>query len=62
VFKKFKMMSVAMVEIKKTLKSLHFLISLATAAKFVLLIPISMAYLVPLDVDVTGNITVKLCE
>jgi hypothetical protein len=49
VFKKFKMMSVA-------------IISLATAAKFVLLIPISMAYLVPLDVDVTGNITVKLCE
>ena len=35
---------------------------MATAAKFVLLIPISMAYLVPLDVDVTGNITAKLCE
>ena len=30
------------------------------AAKFVL--PIPLAYLVPLDVDVTGNITAKLCE
>jgi hypothetical protein len=40
-----------------------FLISMATAAKFVLLIPIFfLAYLVPLDVDVTGNITAKLCE
>ena len=35
---------------------------MATAATFVLLIPIFMAYLVPLDVDVTGNITAKLCE
>ena len=35
---------------------------MATAAKFVLPIPIFLAYLVPLDVDVTGNITVKLCE
>jgi hypothetical protein len=35
---------------------------MATAAKFVLPIPILLAYLVPLDVDVTGNITVKLCE
>ena len=35
---------------------------MATAAKFVLLIPIFLAYLVPLDVDVTGNITVKLSE
>ena len=35
---------------------------MATAAKFVLLIPIFMAYLVPLDVDVTGNIIAKLCE
>jgi hypothetical protein len=34
----------------------------ATAAKFVLPIPIFLAYLVPLDVDVTGNITAKLCE
>jgi hypothetical protein len=25
-------------------------------------IPIFLAYLVPLDVDVTGNITAKLCE
>jgi hypothetical protein len=29
---------------------------MATAAKFVLLIPIFLAYLVPVDVDVTGNI------
>jgi hypothetical protein len=35
---------------------------MATAAKFVLLIPIFLAYLVPLDVDVTGNITAKLSE
>jgi hypothetical protein len=35
---------------------------MATAAKFVLSIPIFLAYLVPLDVDVTGNITAKLCE
>ena len=35
---------------------------MATAAKFVLPIPIVLAYLVPLDVDVTGNITAKLCE
>ena len=33
---------------------------MATVAKFVL--PIFLAYLVPLDVDVTGNITAKLCE
>jgi hypothetical protein len=39
-----------------------FFISMATAAKFVLLILICLAYLVPLDVDVTGNITAKLCE
>jgi hypothetical protein len=31
-------------------------------AKFVLPIPIFLAYLVPLDVDVTGNITAKICE
>jgi hypothetical protein len=37
-------------------------ISTATAAKFVLPILIFLAYLVPLDVDVTGNITAKLCE
>ena len=35
---------------------------MATAAKFVLPIPILLAYLVPLDVDVAGNITAKLCE
>ena len=35
---------------------------MATAAKFALPIPICLAYLVPLDVDVTGNITAKLCE
>ena len=35
---------------------------MATAAKFVLPIPILLAYLVPLDVDVTGNTTAKLCE
>ena len=35
---------------------------MATAAKFVLPIPTFLAYLVPLDVDVTGNITAKMCE
>jgi hypothetical protein len=39
-----------------------FFISMATAAKFVLPNPIFLAYLVPLDVDVTGNITAKICE
>jgi hypothetical protein len=39
-----------------------FFISMATAAKVVLPIPIFLAYLVPLDVDVTGNITAKLSE
>jgi hypothetical protein len=51
-----------MKEIKKNLKSPLFFISMATAAKFVLLILILLAYLFPLDVDVTGNITAKLCE
>jgi hypothetical protein len=46
----------------KNLKNLPFLISMATVAKFVLPILILLAYLVPLDVDVTGNITAKLCE
>ena len=32
---------------------------MATAAKFILPIPIFLAYLVPLDVDVTGNINAK---
>ena len=44
------------------LKIPPFFISMATAAKFALPIPIVLAYLVPLDVDVTGNITVKLFE
>ena len=44
------------------LKNPPFFISMATAAKFVLPIPIFLTYLVPLDVDVTGNITAKLCE
>jgi hypothetical protein len=35
---------------------------MATVEKFVLPIPIFLAYLVPVDVDVTGNITAKLCE
>ena len=35
---------------------------MATAAKFVLSIPIFLVYLVPLDVDVTGNNTAKICE
>ena len=35
---------------------------MATAAKFVQPIQIFLAYLVPLDVDVTGNITAKNCE
>ena len=35
---------------------------MATAAKFVLPIPIILVYLVPLDVDVTGNIIAKLGE
>jgi hypothetical protein len=43
-------------------KNPPFFISMATATKFVLPIPIFLAYLVPLDVDVTGNITAKLCE
>jgi hypothetical protein len=47
---------------KKIIKSPPFFISMATAAKFVLPIPIFLAYLVPLDVDVTGNITAKICE
>ena len=35
---------------------------MATAAKFVLPILIFLAYLILLDVDVTGNITAKICE
>jgi hypothetical protein len=50
-----------MKEIKFFLKSPFFFISMATAAKFDL--PIAaffLAYLIQLDVDVTGNITAKL--
>ena len=47
---------------QKFLKIPPFFISMATAAKFALPIPIILAYLVPLDVNVTGNITAKLCE
>jgi hypothetical protein len=47
---------------QKNIKIPPFFISMATAAKFVLPIPISLAYLVPLDVDVTGNITANICE
>ena len=35
---------------------------MATAAMLVLPIPTFLAYLVPLDVDVTGNITAKISE
>jgi hypothetical protein len=35
---------------------------MATVAKFVQPIAIFLAYLIQLDVDVTGNITAKLCE
>jgi hypothetical protein len=51
-----------MKEIKKKLHSPPFFISMTTAAKFVIPIPIFLSYLVPLDVEVTENITAKLCE
>jgi hypothetical protein len=35
---------------------------MASVAKFAQPIPIFLAYLVPLDVDVAGKITTKLCE
>ena len=35
---------------------------MATAAKFVQPIAIFLAYLIQVDVDVTGNIIAKLCE
>jgi hypothetical protein len=35
---------------------------MATAAMFVLPIPTLLAYLVPLDVDLTGNINVNISE
>jgi hypothetical protein len=50
-----------MKEIKKK-KIPPFFISMATAAKLVLPISILLAYLVPLDMDVTRNITAKLFE
>ena len=43
-------------------KSPPFFVSMAAAAKFVLPIPIFLAYIISLDVDVTGNITAKICE
>ena len=46
---------------KKKLKSPLFYFH-CNCAKFVLLIPICLAYLVPLDVVVTGNITANICE
>ena len=45
---------------KKKFKIPPFFISMANAAKFVLPIPNFLAYLIPLDVDVTGNITAKV--
>ena len=39
-----------------------FFISMATAAKFVQPIAIFLAYLIQLDVDVTGNITAKFVK
>jgi hypothetical protein len=47
---------------QNVLKIPLFFIFMATAAKFVLPIPICLAYLVPLDVNVTGNITAKIYE
>ena len=44
------------------LKMAPLFISMATAEKFVLPIPICLDYVVPLDVDVTWNITVIICE
>ena len=47
---------------KKKLKIPPFLFPWQLEQKFVLPIPIILAYLVPLDVDVTGNITAKIYE
>jgi hypothetical protein len=58
---KFKMADVAMVTKVQKLLNL-FQTSRNFTAKFVLPIPIFLAYLVPLDVYVTGNITAKICE
>jgi hypothetical protein len=46
---------------KKKIKIPPFLFPWQLRPKFVLPIPIFF-YLVPLDVDVTGNITAKVCE
>ena len=51
-----------MKEIQKNILNPPFFISMATAAKFVQPIAIFLAYLIQLDVDVTGNTTAKLCE
>jgi hypothetical protein len=39
-----------------------FFISMATAQSLSYRFRFFLAYLVPLDVDVTGNITAKICE
>jgi hypothetical protein len=39
-----------------------FFVSMASAGKFVQPSPIFLVYLVPIDMDVTGNITAKMCE
>jgi hypothetical protein len=51
-----------MKEINYFFKSPLFFISMVIAARFVLPIAIFLAYLIQLDMDVTGNITAKLCE
>jgi hypothetical protein len=50
--------------IKKKMDSFNppFFVSMATAAKFIQPIPIDLAYLVPLDVGVTENISAKHFE
>ena len=51
-----------MKEIKSVLKIPCFFISMATAANLSYRFRFLLAYLVPLDVDVTGNITTTICE
>ena len=46
--------------IKKKKINPPLFVSMATATKFVHPIPFFLAYLVPLNVDVTGNITAKI--
>jgi hypothetical protein len=43
-------------------KKIPFFISMAIVENIVLPIPIYLVYLVPLYVDVTGNITANNCE